>query len=272
MSAFPVLLESITDIAARHAGCVAVSGSHGGVYPATVASRGRLRAVVLNDAGIGFEQAGIAGLAALDTVGMAAVASGCLSCRIGSARDCLDNGVLSSVNRTARALGAREGQRVAEALAYLEKASEPMGLLPEIAEARRHIILPETGLELRLLDSASLVAPEDEGAVLVTGSHGGLVGGDPKRALKADARLAVFHDAGRGKDDFGIARLPALDLRGVAAVTVSHETARIGDAESIFEVGILSACNNAAAALGARPGLSLRDWLATLPLTGARNA
>jgi predicted esterase YcpF (UPF0227 family) len=47
----PTLLDSITDIAARDAGRVAVSGSHGGLYPASVASRGGLRAVIFNDAG-----------------------------------------------------------------------------------------------------------------------------------------------------------------------------------------------------------------------------
>ena len=70
---------------------------------------------------------------------------------------------------------------------------------------------------------------EDEGEIVVTGSHGGLIGADPKRALKANARLAVFNDAGVGCDEAGITRLAVLDDRGVAAVTVAHTSAKIGD-------------------------------------------
>ncbi|MEM7523403.1 MAG: hypothetical protein AAF360_06540, partial [Pseudomonadota bacterium] len=56
-------------------------------------------------------------------------------------------------------------------------------------------------------------------------------------------------------------RLPALDGRGVAAVTVGHQSARIGDAVSALETGVISAANERAAALGARVGAGLRDML-----------
>jgi hypothetical protein len=110
-----------------------------------------------------------------------------------------------------------------------------------------------------LVDSASLVTEEDVGTIIITGSHGGLIGGDPKKALRVDGFAAIFNDAGIGKDDAGIARLPALDDRGIAAFTVAASSARIGDARSTLNDGIVSRVNKTAAALGARVGQSASD-------------
>src|SRR5690606_33912303 len=110
-----------------------------------------------------------------------------------------------------------------------------------------------------LLDSAAMVLPGDAGHIVVTGSHGGLVGGVPAMALRTDGFAAVFHDAGIGIDGAGITRLPALDARGIAAFTVAAASARIGDARSVFGDGVISAVNETAGALGARPGMAARD-------------
>ena len=69
-----VLLNSITDAGPAAGGKIGISGSHGGLFAAWVASHAKLRAVVLNDAGRGLEDAGIAGVKALDSVSMAGVA------------------------------------------------------------------------------------------------------------------------------------------------------------------------------------------------------
>ena len=114
------------------------------------------------------------------------------------------------------------------------------------------------------LDSASLVAPEHKDAIVVTGSHGGLLGGRPETALKYDVRAAFYNDAGIGIDEAGISRLPALDRRGIVAATVSVASARIGDARSTYEDGILSRVNARAAALGLTPGMTARDAVALL--------
>ncbi len=82
-------------------------------------------------------------------------------------------------------------------------------------------------------------APEHVGAIVVTGSHGGLLGGKPETALKYDALAALFNDAGIGIDEAGTTRLAALDARGIAAATVAADSARIGDARSTYEDGIL---------------------------------
>lgn len=259
-----VLLDSITDAGPEHRDVVAVSGSHGGLYPAAMASRAGLRAVILNDAGIGLDRAGVAGVMALDTVGMAAAAADCLTCRIGSAADMIASGRISVVNASARTLGVAPGMPVTEAAGFLEDAPAPADRLPAGAEARRKVSLPRSGTDILLVDSASLVRPSDAGAVILTGSHGGLIGGAPERALKAEARIAAFNDAGGGKDDVGFGRLPALDGRGIATVTVSHDTARIGDAGSTLETGVISRMNWTAERLGAQVGQRLLDWLEML--------
>lgn len=257
-----ITLDSITDAGPEARDQIAISGSHGGIYPAAVASAAGLRGVAFNDAGIGFQDAGIAGVMALDTVGMAAIAVDCQTCRIGDAHDMIRRGRISTVNHAAGSLGLGVGMMVEDAITPLEHAPPPKGMLPKITEARSSARLPG-GAVVQLLDSASLVGPQDQDAIVVTGSHGALIGGDPLRALKAKARIAVFNDAGVGIENIGITRLPALDDRGVAAVTVSAASARIGDAASALETGVISHTNKLAAELGARVGAQLGAWLDT---------
>lgn len=115
------------------------------------------------------------------------------------------------------------------------------------------------GLRVLLVDSITEAVGCGAGCIAVSGSHGGLSAG--RFALQAGVRLAVFNDAGVGKDGAGIAALVLLQARGVAAVAVSHASARIGEARSTWDDGVISALNPAAAALGARTGLGLRAWL-----------
>ena len=113
-----------------------------------------------------------------------------------------------------------------------------------------------------LVDSITEAAKDGRGRVVVSGSHGGLSSG--RYALAAAPRLVVFNDAGVGKDGAGIAALPALQAEGIAACTVAHTSARIGDARSTHDDGVISHANADAAALGLTPGSRLRDALAAL--------
>jgi hypothetical protein len=113
----PVLLDSIalvSTLGRDSAGAVIVSGSHGGVSAASfvVDHPHRPLAVLFNDAGIGKDGAGIAGLPMLEAIGVAGCAYSHQSARIGEAADGLAHGVVSHVNAQARALGIREGERV----------------------------------------------------------------------------------------------------------------------------------------------------------------
>ncbi|WP_158970230.1 hypothetical protein [Chachezhania sediminis] len=243
----PLLADSVTKLGDA-SGRVVVTGSHGGVFAACLAFRSGCRAAVFHDAGIGLEQAGIGGLDWLGAAGVAAAAVDYRSAPIGNAQAMLDHGVISHVNAVARAAGAESGMACADAVALLDVAAGPAG------EAREERQPFPGGRRLVLVDSASLVRPADAGQIIVTGSHGAIFGGDPANALKADAFLALFNDAG-GE---ATSRLPALQERGIAAATVAAMTARIGDARSTYEDGVLSACNALATGMGASPGMAAR--------------
>jgi len=259
-----LLLDSITDADSLAGDRIVVSGSHGGLYPAAVASKWGIRAVLFNDAGIGLERAGVAGVLALDKIGMAAAGVDCHSCYIGSAQDMFERGRISVVNAVAAQLGVEEGMMVKKATGLFQNAVRPHSSMAPHKESRWETTLDKSGTVVRLLDSAALVDVQDDGQIIVTGSHGGLIGGDPARALKALAKIAVFNDAGIGIDEIGISRLPALEQRGVAAVTVDCTTARIGDARSAFNTGIISHTNPTARGMGATKGLALKVWLSNL--------
>ena len=252
--------DTITKLSAEATGAVVISGSHGGVYPGYLAAKAGIRALILNDAGVGKEQAGIGSLAYLEAKGIAAATVSHLSCRIGDTDDMIARGLVSHVNAIARACGVEQGMRCAEAAERLTCAPHVNVTPSPVAEGRSEAA-GSGGRRIVLIDSAAMVHPEDARQIVVTGSHGGLVGGLPTMALRVDGFAAVFNDAGIGADGAGITRLPALDARGIAAFTVSAASARIGDARSSFEDGIISQANKTARRLGADVGLGARDVL-----------
>ncbi len=257
----PILADSITRLGPDAPGAVVVTGSHGGVYAAWLARDAGCRAAIFNDAGVGLDQAGIGGLAWLDARGMAAAAIDHRSADIGDSAAMLADGVVSHANVLAMALGVVPGQDCEEAARLLAAAPIPNGQVEPVSEAREEVLPEGANRRIILIDSASLVAPCDAGQIVITGSHGALFGGNPMNALKFDAAFAAFNDAGGG---VGVSRLPALQGRGIAAVTVSAASARIGDARSTFETGIISAANPAALSRGVRIGEKLHDCVIRL--------
>jgi hypothetical protein len=258
--------DSVTQLDKAARGTVAVCGSHGGMYAAWLAARAGVRAVVLNDAGIGKHSAGIAGVLWLAGLGIPAVAIDHRSARIGDGKDMMKSGVVSTVNEVAARHGCLPGHTTRQvAKCLLEGSEEDDGKteVPEIGEARARI--GNTGhREVWAIDSASLARAEDRRAILLTGSHGALLGGKRDSALGVDAFAAFFNDAGGGKDGAGFSRLPALDERGIAAGTVSNNTARIGDGRSTYETGVVSHLNETARRLELREGMSAREAVARL--------
>jgi hypothetical protein len=256
----PVLTaDSITRVGAEAAGAVVVNGSHGGIYAAYVAAKLRVAAAVFNDAGVGQDQAGIAGLDYLAGLGIPAAAVGHQTARIGDGPDMMARGIVTHANSPAIAIGCRPGLACRDAAAALQQAAPSLREPPPALEAA--FLLIDEPPAVWALDSASLVGAEHAGAIVVTGSHGGLLGGRPDTALKADALAALFNDAGIGIDEAGVTRLPALDSRGIAAGTVAASSARIGDARSTYEDGILTRVNQRAAALGIAPGMTAREFV-----------
>ena len=75
--------------------------------------------------------------------------------------------------------------------------------------------------------------------VLCVASHGAKI--MALYALRITPKGLFCNDARRGLDDSGIEGLGVLEQHGIAATAVSTDSARIGDALSIFNDGVISA-------------------------------
>jgi hypothetical protein len=113
------------------------------------------------------------------------------------------------------------------------------------------------GTSVVLMDSISFLQESDAGEVAVTGSHGGRSSG--LIASRVQFRVAFFNDAGGGKENAGLAGLEVLELLGIPAGTVGHESARIGDASDSWESGIITHLNQPAVSLGLVEGTPLKQ-------------
>ncbi len=104
------------------------------------------------------------------------------------------------------------------------------------------------------MDSISYVDAGDAGHIVVSASHGGA--SSAEYASRHKLAAVFFNDAGVGKDGAGIA---ALGLLEIPVGTVSHLSARIGDAEDMWRHGVLSHVNASAAQCGLKAGDRLTD-------------
>jgi hypothetical protein len=253
-------------------GHVLVSGSYGGEYNAYHAGRHGIRGVILNDAGVGRDRAGIRGLDYLEGVGLAAATADVMSCHIGDGAHMLRHGTVSFVNRCAALLGCAPGQAVRACAERLKTAPIVATAMPPVSGGQRWLMHDAAGdPRVVCLDAAPMLAAEDAGSIVVTGSHAALLGGRPDGLIATAVRAIFFSDAGVGMDQAGIARLPLLDVRGIPAGTASAQSAAIGDARSIHADGVLSFVNGAAAALGGAPRMRVREFIGLL-LSRWRNA
>ncbi|MCZ6675808.1 MAG: hypothetical protein O7E52_01025 [Candidatus Poribacteria bacterium] len=247
--------DSITKLGPQFRGTVLVAGSHGGRYCGYLAALAGLRGVIFNDAGVGKDRAGIGALDYLQPLGVAAATVAHTSARIGDGADMLDRGRLSYCNEAAGALGCSPGQTCREAAEAMRRGKPFKGNPPTHEEGRE--LLRHEPVRIIACDSASLVETGDADAIIVTGSHGGVLAGRPGYGIAVQARGAVFNDAGVGIDQAGIQRLEILDRAAIPAATVAHESARIGDARSAWESGIISHINTQAAKRGATVGMTV---------------
>ncbi len=256
-----MITDSVTTLGPEARGRAALAASHGGIYAAYLAAKAGLKGVILSDAGVGRERAGIAGLFYLEQFGVAAAAVGHRSARIGDGRDCLERGIITYANAPAASLGVSVGMMARHALERLAEADRPPGREPPPRQETRRRISDNEAPEMPVyaLDSVSLVEAGDSGAIVLAGSHGALLGGRAETAIKHDVFAAIFNDADFGADNAGVSRLPALDARGIAGATVSAWSARIGDGLSIYRDGFVTALNETAARYGGEIGSSAAE-------------
>lgn len=115
------IVDSITELKpGQDGGCIAVSGSHGGISSAQYALAARPLIAVFNDAGVGLDEAGLAALPFLQRHGIAACAVRHSTARIGEARSTLADGVIGHCNALALALGAAPEQACSELIGLLQ--------------------------------------------------------------------------------------------------------------------------------------------------------
>ena len=246
-------------------GNVLISGSYGGEYNAFHAAKWGIRGVVLNDAGIGKNDAGIVGLPYLDKIGLAAATADARTCHIADGDHMLAHGRISHVNDAAARLGCEPGQSVRECAERMKSGPIVDRAPPEIAGGKRYLVREQPGeRKVVCLDAAPMLEPGDTGAIVITGSHAALFRGMPDNVIGPDVFAIFFSDAGVGLDQAGVARLPVLDARNIAAGAVSASSAPIGNSRSILEDGVLSFVNATARALGGAPGMALQEFVSRL--------
>ena len=247
------------------AGAVLVSGSYGGIYNAWHAVRKGVAAVVLSDAGVGKNGAGISGLAWLDDLGIPGATADCMTCHIGDGEHILRHGRISHVNHAASILGCVVGEPVQDCASRMEQATLRLVNAPAIEGGRRYDLLSRVGFPKVIgLDAAPMLIESDTNCIAITGSHAALFRGRPDNVIAVPLRAAYFNDAGIGLDGAGISRLADLDARGMPAAAVSCFSAEIGSATSSWATGVISHVNRSARAEGLLVGMTVQDSVSIL--------
>jgi len=229
---------------------VIIGASHGAPCATQLTLGARPRGVICHDAGIGKGDGGVAGLTLLDTYLIPGAAVDGKSARISDGRDMYENGVISRANRAAGRLGILPGMPAREA-AMLMLNTNPAG--PPLP--KRQITVHDSALgRVVALDTIKYGDARIARSVLCMGSHSAPAMAAYVEALQVPLAGVITSDVGRAKGDSGIAGLAALDVRGVPGATVGVQTARVGDAVSTYQDGVISACNEAARRAGVAVG------------------
>ena len=246
---------------ARCSGDVVVAASYAGVLCARMVMSARPRAAIGLDCGIGKDGAGIAGLWYYEALDVPAAAVDSSTAEMGNGQDMHAHGVLSRVNECAQRLGLAPGLSVQEAVDALLTGSRK----PAQFDPARRLTVHEgpQGRCVVCTDSIAFALPEDrERNVLCTAGHTGRSVIDYFRRFRPWG--FICSDGGIGKNGSGIAALEMVDADGIAGASVNAMTARMGDGQSTYFDGVISAANRTAHAKGVRVGQSAREAAALL--------
>lgn len=257
-------MDTVTKLNQEHAGRVIVAGSHGGEFAAFCAARAQVRGAVFNDAGVGKDGEGMYALPYFQALGVPAATTSHLSARIGDGADNFECGVISHVNEVAAKLGCAVGQATKDCARRMLAAPALTYDVPPKAESRTVIPGSDGKPDVVVIDSLALLMPQDAGSIMVAGSHGARLPMDDRLLLNGDALGALFCDAGFGKEGNAVSRIRRLDQHGKPGAAVAVASARIGNGMSVLNDGVLSFVNETAASLGARVGMTAREYVALL--------
>jgi hypothetical protein len=112
---------------------------------------------------------------------------------------------------------------------------------------------------VKMYDSISYVSSNDKNNFIISGSHGGI----PSSNYAIDKKVfgAVFNDAGIGKNNAGILGLSILEKKQILGITVSADSAEIGNSKDTYTNGIISHYNETAKNYGAQNGIKIKDFI-----------
>lgn len=236
---------------------VIVAASYAGVLCARMVMSARPRAAIGLDCGIGKDGAGISGLWFYEALGVPAAAADVMTAEMGNGADLYRCGVISRVNEAMQKLGITPGMNVADAVqAILTGSKRPTG---PIDPARRLVVDDNgAGRSVVCTDSIAFALPEDKDRnVLCTAGHTGRSVIEYFRSFRPWA--FICSDGGIGKNNSGISALDIVGSEGLAGASVDANTARMGDGQSTYFDGVISAVNAPAAAKGVKVGQTARE-------------
>lgn len=256
-----VLLDSLGDLQPGNTSPILVCGSHCGGNRALAqqVKNCHIKAVFLNNAGIGKNQAGVRGLMHYEAEDILACAVDRNSAEIGIASDTWQCGMISHLNPRAETAGIQIGDSVKEAVAKIrdiigqslsKTKSEHSGHLlknEEKANKANLKIQAQTqidGVPVTVTDSITFLNENNAGDIVVCGSHGGVSAGH--YAQKHRVKAVFFNDAGIGKNNAGTKSLESLSDAGILACTADCMSAEIFNGQDVLENGIISVCNQLA--------------------------
>jgi len=246
-------VEGYVAIAPQTKGDVVVNASYSGVLCARMVMSAKPKAVIGLDCAIGKDGAGVAGLWYYEALGIPSAAVDVMTAEMGNGNDLYDNGIISRVNDAAQALGIDPGMTTQEAAKYLLTGEKK----PTFFEPtrRRVIHTANNGRSIVCTDSIAYALPEDKQRnVLCTAGHTGRSVIDYFRDFRPWA--FICSDGGIGKNDSGVSALEAVEADGIPGASVSALTARMGDGQSTYFDGVISAANKPARDKGVQVGQS----------------
>lgn len=239
---------------------VLIAGSYAARMTIAWAMRLGARAIVAHAAGVGMDDAGISGLRLAQEYHVPALACQTMSARL-AVGESVYEGEVGHANQAAKNLGVEIGHSIADASDCLLDAEVGQKVIVEES-------LDDKIYELEPLPNGNICAswgipvlrsikeprPND---VFIQASHCGLT--LIPHVVKLNLKGVIANDAGRGKDDSGIASFPYLAREGIAAAAVGAMSARIGDVMSTWEDGVISCMNEVAEKRGVRKGMRTRE-------------
>lgn len=247
---------------------VAVGASFAGAPTGAMPMRPGVKAWIAHEGGPGKDNAGIAGLALAQRFGIPAAAIATMTGRLSGGMS-LITGTVSHANEVATSLGVKPGLTGGEAAKLMLKAKPGTPCnLDGLIDEETHTVKSTPDGSIYAVWSFSRVSGPHPNDVFCVASHGGKV--MAQYALRAQPRGLIANDAGRGLDDSGVDGLLAVEeLCQIPAATVSADSARIGDALSTYNDGVISAVNASAERIGVSIGMSAQE-AAELMLRAAR--